>query len=217
MGQPEKLNATLPRLGILISGRGSNMQAIYQATESGRLNACIAVVIASNSHAAGLVFAKEKNLNSTVVKHTRQIGKACIDKAVVSALQGADVDIVILAGYNHIIGSAVLSAFPNRILNIHPSLLPAYGGKGMYGTAVHEAVIQNKETQSGCTVHLVNDVIDGGAILGQSAVDVLPEDTPESLSQRILKEEHQLYPKVIQTFCASLLKSQNSERTQPKC
>lgn len=182
------------RLGILISGRGSNLAAIQQAIETGQMtNATIAVVVSNKPDAGGLRFAASKTIPTAVVTEKN-------DAAILSILQAHQIDLLVLAGYGRILSQVLLDAYPNRIVNIHPSLLPAYGGRGMVGIKVHQAVLAAKETESGCTVHGVTAYVDGGPILGQARVPVLPGDTAEILAERVLAEEHRLYPKVLQTL-----------------
>lgn len=196
---------TVCRLGVLLSGRGSNFVALHQAIESQRLmQAVISVVISNRPQAPGLVMAREFGLKSVALLPAQSTTQSARDEAIIGSLVEHDVDVLLLAGYDRIIGSTLLAAYPERILNIHPSLLPAYGGKGMIGAKVHEAVLANNETESGCTVHLVTDVVDGGTILGQSRVAVYPDDTPETLAARVLREEHRLYPKVVNDFIRQL-------------
>lgn len=189
------------RLGILLSGRGSNFAAIQTAIEQGRLpNAEIAIVISNHADAVGLTIAQEKGIPTTVFEKSRFESRVAFDQAVTDALKAHRADIIVLAGYDRIISAPLLEAYPGRIINIHPSLLPAYGGKGMLGIKVHQAVVANRELESGCSVHLVTDIVDGGTVLGQSRVPVLENDTPETLAARILEQEHQLYPQVIREF-----------------
>jgi phosphoribosylglycinamide formyltransferase 1 len=189
------------RLGILLSGRGSNFAALQQAIVTGELTqATIAVVLSNRFEAAGLDLARAAGLKAIALNPDQAATLDSRDAALVALLTEHAVDVVLLAGYDRIIGPALLAAFPDRILNIHPSLLPAYGGKGMVGANVHAAVLANHETESGCTVHLVNDVVDGGKILGQSRVPVMADDTPETLASRVLAQEHRLYPRVVNDF-----------------
>jgi phosphoribosylglycinamide formyltransferase-1 len=186
------------RLGILLSGRGSNFQAIYQAIQSGQLgNAEIALVVSNHADAAGLQFAKDQKLPTLLQEKTGYENRAAYDRDLVQQLQAHQVELIVLAGFDRILSPALIEAFQDRILNIHPSLLPAYGGKNMVGVKVHQAVIENQESASGCSVHVVTETVDGGPVLGQSQVPVLADDTPETLAARILKEEHALYPRVI--------------------
>lgn len=189
------------RLGILLSGRGSNFRAIADAIGKGEIpGATIAVVISNHAEAEGLRYAETLGLPALALDRARYEKRALFDQALTDTLKQYQTDLIVLAGYDRIIGAPLLSGWPGRILNIHPSLLPAYGGKGMLGMAVHRAVLSNQEAESGCSVHLVTDVVDGGEVLGQSRVPVHPEDTPEILAERILKEEHCLYPQVIRAF-----------------
>ncbi len=191
------------KLGVLLSGRGSNFAAIQTAIEAGRLNnAHIAVVIANHADAPGLTVARQHGLETAVFLKESYQSRQAFDADVVKTLQAHGVQVVILAGYDRIISAPLLEAYAGRILNIHPSLLPAYGGKGMVGLKVHSAVLAAEEAESGCSVHIVTAEVDGGPILGQAHVPVLADDTPESLASRILAQEHQLYPRAIGEFIA---------------
>lgn len=188
-------------IGILLSGRGSNFSAIQDAIVSGALpNAEIKVVISNRKDAAGLATAKKNGITAISLNRDGYTSRRDFDNAICQALKAAGVKLVVLAGYDRILGEPILSTFENRILNIHPSLLPAYGGKGMVGIKVHQAVLDSKEAQSGCSVHLVTQDVDGGPILGSSTVSVLADDTAETLAARILEQEHLLYLQVIREF-----------------
>jgi phosphoribosylglycinamide formyltransferase 1 len=189
------------KLAVLLSGRGSNFSAIQKAIEGGEIpNTTIAIVISNHPEAGGLALAQAKGLQTAVLEKQNYANRLAFDEALVSILQTHQVDLLVLAGYDRIISKPLLETYPGRILNIHPSLLPAYGGKGMLGIKVHQAVIANQEKESGCSVHIVTDIVDGGTILGKSAVPVLATDSPETLAARILEKEHQLYPRVIREF-----------------
>ena len=180
------------RIGILISGRGSNMLAIVEAVRDGRIpNAEVAVVISDQLAAMGLVKAKEHGIETLVVER-RGRKREEHDRDVVAALQARQIDLVCLAGYMRVLSGEFLNAYPRRILNIHPSLLPLFPGLD----AQKQALV-NKARQSGCTVHFVDETLDGGPIIAQRVVTVHEEDTVESLSARILVEEHQLYPEAV--------------------
>lgn len=197
------------RLGILISGRGSNMASIMQAIQSEQLPAAeIAVVISNKVKAPGLEIARQAGIPTQVVPMKdlatgEKKPLELFDAEIVTILNDHQVDAVVLAGYGRIISSVLLEAFTDRIINIHPSLLPAFGGVGMVGLAVHEAVVTAKAVTSGCTVHVVTETVDGGPILGQAEVPVLATDTPESLAHRVLEYEHKLYPTVLQAWLSS--------------
>jgi len=193
--QPEPL-----KLGFLASHGGSNLQAVLDAIGSGRLNAAAQIVISNNSTAPALERARKAGIPALHLSEaTHPQG---VDRAIAAALQTHGVNLVVLAGYMKKIGPAVLGAFPDRILNIHPALLPKYGGQGMFGLHVHGAVLQAGEQETGATVHLVNHEYDRGAILAQTRVAVLPNDTPETLQARVLQAEHRLYTATLQKIAA---------------
>jgi phosphoribosylglycinamide formyltransferase-1 len=179
-------------LGILISGRGSNMQAIIDAVRDGRLDARIAVVISNRSDAPGLARARECGIETLVCDHRPHRTREDYDRVLAAELKKRDVTLVCLAGFMRLLGSAFLSAFPNAVLNVHPSLLPAFPGVDAQRQALAHGV-----KVTGATVHLVTEALDGGPIILQAAVPVLDADTVESLSARILVEEHRIYPAAI--------------------
>jgi len=189
------------RLGVLISGRGSNLVALHKAIQDGRLaDAEIVVVISNRMDAKGLEWASRQGIPAIGLSEDAAKKRSLRDQAILDSLLHYKVDFVLLAGYDRIISNTLLESFPGRMLNIHPSLLPAFGGPGMLGRAVHEAVLAAGEQESGCTVHLVTDVVDGGAILGQNRVPVLANDTADTLAERILLAEHQLYAEAVQNY-----------------
>ena len=179
------------RLGILISGRGSNFLAIADAVASHRLDAEIAVVISNRLEAPGLAAAQERGLRSLALV-SKGLDREAYDRQLIDELRRCRVDLVCLAGYMRILGGHFIREFHQRILNIHPSLLPAFPGLD----AQHQAW-EHGVKFSGCTVHFVEEGLDSGPIVSQAAVPVLAEDTPESLSARILQEEHRIYPEAI--------------------
>lgn len=180
-------------LGVLISGRGSNLQAILGAIADGRLDARVGVVVSNKADAQGLERAEKARVPTAVVSHKDYDSREAFDEALVAELRKHDVDVVCLAGFMRILSPVLVRAFPHRILNIHPSLLPAFVGLHAQRQAVDYGV-----KVSGCTVHLVDEELDHGPILLQRAVPVEEGDTEESLSARILEQEHQLYPEAIQ-------------------
>lgn len=182
------------RLGVLISGRGSNLQSIIDAIRRGDLRASIAVVISNRADAAGLMRAREAGLETVCLRQKDYASRDEYDAAVAGVLRERAVDLVCLAGFMRLVGAPLLEAFPNRILNIHPSLLPAFPGLDAQRQALDYGV-----RVAGATVHLVTPELDGGPIVAQASVPVAPDDTVESLSARILVEEHRLYPKAIAT------------------
>lgn len=181
-----------PRIGVLISGRGSNLQAIVDASRSGALNATVAVVISNRADAAGLTRAREAGIETLHLNPRDYADRDTYDRALADALRARDIVLVCLAGYMRLVGLPLLEAFPNRILNIHPSLLPAFRGLDAQRQALEHGV-----KVSGATVHIVNADLDAGPIIMQAAVPVRADDTVASLSERILVEEHRLYPAAI--------------------
>ncbi len=179
-------------LGFLASHGGSNMQAIVDACKQGRLDAIPSVVISNNSEALALERARTAGIPCYHISGTSHPG-ATEDQTILRTLRAHGVDTVILAGYMKKLGPLTLQAFRGRILNIHPALLPKFGGQGMYGKRVHEAVLRAGETVTGVTVHVVDEQYDHGPILAQREVPVLAEDTVDSLAERVLRHEHVLY------------------------
>jgi phosphoribosylglycinamide formyltransferase-1 len=180
------------RLGVLISGRGSNLQAIHAAIQAGRLDASIAVVISNRAGAPGLAWARRAGLETRVMPHDDWPNRGSYDAALVDTLRAHGVDLVCLAGFMRLLSPVFVDAYANAILNVHPSLLPAFPGLDAQRQAwEHGAKV------SGVTIHLVNASLDAGPIVLQQAVLVAPDDTPETLAARILLHEHRLYPKAI--------------------
>jgi phosphoribosylglycinamide formyltransferase 1 len=182
-----------PRLGILISGRGSNLQAIIEAITAGRLRATIAIVICNIAGAQGLDRARSAGLETVVIPHAGLRTRAEYDRRLIEVLRQHEVDLVCLAGFMRLLSATFVDAFPNRILNIHPSLLPAFPGLDAQRQAFDYGV-----KVTGVTVHFVNAELDAGPIVLQAPVPVLADDTAETLATRILEVEHRLYPEAIQ-------------------
>jgi phosphoribosylglycinamide formyltransferase-1 len=177
---------------VLISGRGSNLQAIIDAAADGRIPASVGVVIANRRGAAGLDRARAHGIETVTLPHGDWADRDAYDAALVEALRAHEVDLVCLAGFMRLLGPAFVEAFPNAILNVHPSLLPAFPGVDAPAQAVAHGV-----RVSGATVHLVNADLDAGPIVLQACVPVRVDDAPETLAARILEEEHRLYPEAI--------------------
>ena len=180
------------RLGVLISGRGSNLQSLIEAISSGRLNATIAVVISNVEDAGGLERARTAGIESLVVSHRGWSSRDEYDRALARELKARDVGLVCLAGFMRIIGAPLIDAYPNAILNVHPALLPSFPGVDAQRQALDHGV-----KVSGVTVHLVTGELDAGPIVLQRAVAVLEDDTRETLSARILEQEHLAYPEAV--------------------
>lgn len=186
-------NTPVPNIAILISGRGSNLRAIVAAVRAGEIRARVAVVLSNRADAAGLAYARSEGLTTAVLRHGDYSSREAYDRALVAELGRHDVSLVCLAGFMRQLGADFCNAFPNAVLNIHPSLLPSFPGLHAQRQALAHGV-----TVSGATVHFVWPELDAGPILSQAAVPVLPDDTEETLSERILVEEHDLYPRAIQ-------------------
>jgi len=182
-------------LGVLISGRGSNLQAIMDAIQKGGVNARIAVVISNEPQAQGLVRAKARGIRAVVVPHRDFDRREDFEDRLIGVLKEHQVGLVVLAGFMRVLTGHFLQAFPNQVINIHPALLPAFPGLDVQAKAVAYGV-----RFSGCTVHFVNEGVDAGPIIAQAVVPVFPEDTGEVLAERILRMEHRLFPRVIQWF-----------------
>jgi phosphoribosylglycinamide formyltransferase 1 len=182
-----------PRLGVLISGRGSNLQAIIDAVQERRVEAEIVVVISNVANAAGLRRAEAAGIETCVLAPRDSASRGEYDGRLASELLARRVDLVCLAGFMRLLGSEFVDAFPNRVLNIHPSLLPAFPGLDAQRQALEHGV-----KVTGVTVHLVTPELDAGPIVLQRSVPVLPDDTVDTLAARILVEEHRLYPEAIQ-------------------
>ena len=187
----------MKRIGVLVSGGGSNLQAIIDSIEDGRIEAEIAVVISNKPEVFALERAIRHGIPAVVIDHREYSTVFEYTKAIVNSLEKYQVDLVCLAGFLRILDRTLTETYPNRVLNIHPALLPAFGGKGMYGRYVHEAVIASGAKYSGATVHMVTPETDVGPILLQAIVEISDTDTPKSLAEKVLKIEHRIYPEAI--------------------
>jgi phosphoribosylglycinamide formyltransferase-1 len=188
------------RLGVLASGSGTNLQAILDKTASGELNAGVAVVISNNSDSFALERARKAGVAAVHWSEKKAGSPERFVQGMMDVLRQFQVDLVVLAGYMKLVPVEVVRAFAGRMINIHPALLPKFGGPGFYGMRVHEAVLAAGEKVSGATVHFVDTEYDHGATLMQHSVPVLPDDTPERLRDRVLAVEHELLPAAIAKF-----------------
>ncbi|OGH96777.1 MAG: phosphoribosylglycinamide formyltransferase [Candidatus Melainabacteria bacterium GWA2_34_9] len=204
----ELLNAPASQknIAVLVSGNGSNLKALINAVNTGKItNANIALVISNKKNVNALKIAKDAEIPAVYIARDVFDSDEEYDLFLLNKLNKYSIDLVLLAGYLRIITPTFLKAYENRILNIHPSLLPSFGGKGMYGMKVHQAVLNSKSDKSGCTVHLVTEEIDGGPILAQACVSIAPEDTAEVIAAKILIEEHKLYPQAVNNFISTIM------------
>jgi phosphoribosylglycinamide formyltransferase-1 len=182
----------MKKIAILISGRGSNLEAIVSAKP-----ACeIAVVVSNRPDALGLKFAEKQNIPTEVVNHENFSSREAFDKALLETLKKYEPDLIVLAGFMRILTEKFINAYPRKVVNIHPSLLPAFTGLDTHQRAIDAGVRLH-----GCTVHFVTPELDHGPIIAQAAVPVLQEDNAESLAARVLEEEHRIYPMAIQWIC----------------
>ena len=194
------------RIAILLSGRhgrGSNMQAIAAACASGQINGQVAVVIGNAADSPALALAREMGLTACSI--SSRCSEEAYTEALLSALTDACADLVCLAGYMRKAPNAVVAEYAGRLMNIHAALLPAFGGLGMYGHHIHEAVLAYGAKVSGCTVHFVDEQYDTGPIILQSAVPVEENDTPQTLAARVLAAEHETYPRAVALFAEGSL------------
>jgi phosphoribosylglycinamide formyltransferase 1 len=201
------------RIGALASGGGSNLQSIIDSCRDGSLAAEIALVLTNNPDAGALSRAEQAGIPGRCLDHRRYAGREDFDRDVVAALRAADVDLVVLAGFMRIISPVFIEAFPGRIMNIHPALLPAFPG-----LHVQRKALEYGARFAGCTVHFVDGGVDTGPIIIQAVVPVLDDDTETSLSARILMQEHRIYPRAIQLFAEGRLHIEGRRvRIDPPC
>lgn len=195
-------------IGVLVSGGGTNLQALIDAEKRGEIkNGKISLVIASRSDAYALERAKNNDIKTEVLLRKSFESTDAYSDALLEILEKNSIDLVVLAGFMTIISSKVPSVYKNKIINIHPALIPSFCGKGFYGLHVHEAALERGVKLSGATVHFVNEVCDGGPIIIQKAVEVKDDDTPETLQKRIMTEaEWKILPKAVSLFCEGKLK-----------
>lgn len=189
-------------IAVLVSGGGTNLQALIDAVEAGKIDGKITAVIASKPGVYALERAKKSGIPGIVVSRKDYGSSAEFDGALLHALHEAKAELIVLAGFLSILGPAVTQEYPNRIINIHPSLIPAFCGDGFYGLRVHEAALKYGVRVTGATVHFVNNVVDGGAIILQKAVEIKQGDTPEILQKRVMEQvEWVILPKAVALIC----------------
>ena len=182
-------------IGVLVSGSGTNLQAIIEAIEAGKIEGKICIVISDNPDAYAIKRAKKYNIKTQYINYKEFSNREEYDKKIISVLKEKDCDLVVLAGYMKILTPYFINAYKNKIMNIHPALLPSFPGLHVQKKAIDHGV-----KVSGCTVHFVDEGLDSGPIIIQQVVEVKDDDTEESLAERILREEHRIYPRAIQLF-----------------
>ncbi len=187
-------------VAVLASGNGSNLVAIHNAIRTNQLDARISLVLSNNSHSGALQFARDNDIKAIHLSSKSVPDETLFAEMMLTQLSDASTDFIALAGYMKLLPNQIVKAYKNRITNIHPALLPKFGGEGMFGMHVHRAVIEQGEKISGATVHMVDELYDNGFIVMQKQIPVLPDDDPESLARRVLEVEHEIYPKALQLF-----------------
>ena len=204
-----------PRIAVLVSGGGTNLQALIDAETSGLLTSGkLAVVVSSKAGAPALERAKRAGIAYEMVDRAACAGQEAFEARLLETLGRYRADLIVLAGFMHILSADFVSNYPDRIVNVHPSLIPAYCGKGYYGVKVHEAVLAAGERWTGATVHMVNEVPDGGRILLQKRVAVMAGDTPQTLQRRVMEQaEWLLLPRAVERLCADMIQQDTSRRT----
>ncbi len=198
----------MKRLAVMVSGGGTDLQSVIDGVEDGRIPAEIVVVIASKPGIYALERARKAGIPGIVICKKEYADEEAFFEANLAALRQYGAEGVVLAGYLSILGKRMIEAFPNKIINIHPSLIPSFCGKGYYGLKVHKAALEYGVKVSGATVHFVDEGADTGPIIAQRSVPVLPGDTPETLQQRVLEVEHEILPEAVALFCQDRLKVQ---------
>ncbi|MEN3038140.1 MAG: phosphoribosylglycinamide formyltransferase [Candidatus Kryptonium sp.] len=187
-------------IAVFASGRGSNLMAILNAIKEGKLNAKVALVISNNSNAGALEIARANGIDALHISRGQFNSDEDYVNKLLYELKARKIELIVLAGYMKKIPPEVVKEYRNKILNIHPALLPAFGGQGMYGMNVHKAVIDYGVKLTGVTIHIVDEEYDHGPIVMQRAIEVKDDDTPETLAERVLKVEHEIYPMAIKLF-----------------
>ncbi len=202
-------------IAVFVSGGGTNLQALIDAQDRGEIkNGKITFVLASNENAYALERAKKAGIDTAVVSRKQYESKADYDKAVLKTLDGRDIDLIVLAGFLSILGEELVSKYNNRIINIHPSLIPLFCGDGFYGKKVHKAVLDSGMKVTGATVHFVNEITDGGAIILQKAVPIEQGDNEDILQYRVMRQaEWEILPKAVSLFCEGRIKI-NGNKTE---
>jgi phosphoribosylglycinamide formyltransferase-1 len=193
----------LIKIAVLVSGGGTNLQALIDAWKEGLFpGAELSLVISSAAGVYAIERAQKACIKSITIERKKHSNISDFDDAILSALSEHNIDLVVLAGFLTILGPQVLKSYKDRIINVHPALIPSFSGKGFYGIHVHRAVIEYGVKITGATVHFVNEIVDGGKIILQKAVDVLPDDTPQTLQQRVMQEgEWVILPQAVAMFC----------------
>ena len=200
----------MKKIAVFVSGGGSNFMAIHHQIKQGKIPGEIVLVISNNPNCGAIEYANENSISHVIINETRYPNPHNRGELLIDTCLKAEINLICLAGYMKMLPSAFVKQYENKILNIHPGLLPEFGGKGFFGMQVHEAVINSGKRESGATVHFVDEIYDHGPIILQKKVEVLETDTAESLATRILKLEHELFPEVVKAFCENKIIMENN-------
>ena len=198
-------------IAVFASGRGSNFQAILDAIDAGILPARVVVLISNKSEAGAVEIARARSISTQHLSQKMFSSEEELADAMLEVLKKNHAEFIALAGYLKKIPAHVIRQYRNRIINIHPALLPSFGGEGMYGHHVHEAVIARGEKVSGATVHLVDEEYDRGPMILQKTVDIIPDETPDSLAEKVLKVEHEIFPLALKAFAEGRVKVEGTK------
>ncbi len=201
----------MKKIAVFVSGGGSNFKAIHHQIIQGNILGKIVMVFSNNPNCGAIKFAEENSIPIFIINAARYPNAHTRDEFLLETCLKAEIDLICLAGFMKMLPKNIVKQYEYRILNIHPGLLPEFGGKGFYGTRVHEAVINTGKRESGATVHFVDEIYDHGPIILQKKVEVMETDTPESLAARVLKLEHELFPEVVKAFCENKIIMENNK------
>ena len=201
----------MKKIAVFVSGGGSNFIAIHRQIIQGNILGKIVMVFSNNPNCGAIKFAEENSIPIFIINAARYPNAHTRDEFLIETCLKAEIDLICLAGFMKMLPQNIVKQYEYRILNIHPGLLPEFGGKGFYGTRVHEAVINTGKRESGATVHFVDEIYDHGPIILQKKVEVMETDTPESLAERVLKLEHELFPEVVKAFCENKIIMENNK------
>ena len=201
----------MKKIAVFVSGGGSNFKAIYHQIIQGNILGKIVMVFSNNPNCGAIKFAEENSIPIFIINVARYPNPHTRDEFLLETCLKAEIDLICLAGFMKMLPQNIVKQYEYKILNIHPGLLPEFGGKGFYGTRVHEAVINTGKRESGATVHFVDEIYDHGPIILQKKVEVMETDTPESLAARVLKLEHELFPEVVKAFCENKIIMENNK------
>jgi formyltetrahydrofolate-dependent phosphoribosylglycinamide formyltransferase len=201
----------MKNIAVFVSGGGSNFKAIHQQISLGEIPGQIVLVISNNPKCRAIEYAIENSISHVIINETRYPNPHTRNELLTATCVKAEIDLICLAGYMKMLPPAIVKEYENKILNIHPGLLPEFGGKGFFGMRVHEAVIESGKRESGATVHFVDEIYDHGPIIAQKKVEILESDTAESVAAKVLKLEHELFPEVVKAFCEDRIMIENNK------